>query len=214
MAFDAYIFDLDGTLLDTLPDLVNLTNTVLSEWSMPTHTSDEVKSYVGNGARMLMRRATVAGTSEEVLDAVMDRWKQLYPELGHKNTRPYEGMPEMLAQIKERGAKLGVLSNKPDEAARGVIAWQFPNMFDLVRGEGPETPRKPDPMGLNNMMRDLEVDPSRCAYIGDSGVDMAVATAAGAFAVGATWGYRGSDELLQNGARVLLADPADVLHVC
>ena len=132
MAFDAYIFDLDGTLLNTLSDLTNITNMALAEHGMPARTSDEINSFVGNGARVLLQRAATPGTSEEEIDEILARWRELYPEFGHKYTRPYEGMPETLDKLKADGAKLGVLSNKFDAATRFVIAEQFPGVFDIV----------------------------------------------------------------------------------
>ena len=213
MFFDAYIFDLDGTVLDTLPDLVNITNTVLTEWDMPTHTTEEVNSYVGNGARMLLVRAAPEGTADDVIDALLARWRGIYPELGHQFTHPYAGIPETLDELKGRGAKLGVLSNKFDAATCAVIGRHFPGVFDLVRGEGPETPRKPDPTGLLKMMADLGVAPERCAYVGDSGSDMTVAVNAGAVPVGVTWGYRSADELRKCGARYLVDSPAELATI-
>ncbi len=208
--YDAYLFDLDGTLLDTLPDLTNITNMALAEWGMPLRTSDEINSFVGNGARMLMQRAAAEGTPDEEVDRILARWKELYPEYGHKYTKPYPGMPEVLAQLKEQGAKLGVLSNKFDAATHIVIAHHFPGVFDIVRGEGPDTPRKPDPTGLITMMRDLGVEPERVAYVGDSGTDMTVAHAAGCTALGVTWGYRSIEVLRAAGADVLIDSPSQL----
>lgn len=210
MDFDAYIFDLDGTLLDTLPDLTALTNAVLAEHGMPQHTQDEVNSYVGSGARMLIKRAAPAGTPDETIDSLMARWKELYPTHGHKYTRPYEGIPELLSQLKGGGAKLGVLSNKFDAATCAVIGAHFPGVFDLVRGESPDTPRKPDPTGLLVMMADLGVEPHRCAYVGDSGSDMKVALRAGATPIGVTWGYRDAEELRESGAARLATTPPEI----
>ena len=213
MIYDAYIFDLDGTLLDTLPDLVNLTNMVLRRFGMPEHTSDEVNSYVGYGARSLLQRAATADASDEVVDAMLAQWKDLYLEHGHAFTHPYAGMPEALDELKRRGAKLGVLSNKFDAATCRVIAEHFPGVFDIVRGESPETPRKPDPTGLLRMMDDLGVAPDRVAYVGDSGGDMKVALRAGAVPVGVSWGYRSVDDLREAGMRYLLESPADLLSL-
>ena len=213
MAFDAYIFDLDGTLLNTLPDLVNITNMALAEYDMPPRTSDEINSFVGSGARVLLQRAASPGTSDEQIDRILARWKELYPEFGHKYTAPYDGMPDVLAQLKADGAKLGVLSNKFDAAARSVIAEHFPGVFDLVRGEGPEVPRKPDPTGLKNMLCDLGVAPERTVYVGDSGGDMEVAHAAGCLAAGVTWGYRSVEVLHAAGADVLIDAPAQLYNV-
>ena len=210
MEYEAYIFDLDGTLLDTLDDLTFLTNKVLEENDMPTHTREEVNSYVGNGARMLLKRAAPAETPDELIDPMLARWKALYPELGHKFTKPYPDMEQALADLKSQGAKLGVLSNKFHEATVSVIAQHFPGVFDIVRGESPDTPRKPDPTGLKRMMADLSVHPERTAYVGDSGSDMTVALNAGAVPIGVTWGYRSAAELEQKGAFRLLNRPLEL----
>ena len=211
--YDAYIFDLDGTVLDTLPDLVNITNTVLAEWGMPTHTTEEISSYVGGGARLLLVRAALDGTPDDTIDSMLTRWRSVYPELGHKYTQPYKGIPEVLDALKRGGAKLGVLSNKFDAATCAVIGRHFPGVFDLVRGEGPETPRKPDPAGLMKMMSDFGVVPNKCAYVGDSGSDMTVAVRAGCVPVGVTWGYRTKDELRENGARFLIDSPSELTEI-
>lgn len=210
MRFDAYIFDLDGTLLNTLADLVVLTNTALRKFGMPEHTSDEINSYVGGGARVLLQRAAPPGTPDAEIDALLACWKGMYLEVGHKLTAPYPGMGQALCKLKAGGAKLGVLTNKFDAAAQEVIAEHFPGMFDTVRGEGPDTPRKPDPAGLLRMMSELGVEPCRTAYVGDSGTDMTVALRAGAVPVGVTWGYRSVDDLRENGAEFLLDDPVQL----
>ena len=177
---------------------------------MPTHTREEVNSYVGNGARMLMKRAALAETPDELVDSMLARWKALYPELGHKYTKPYPGMEHALAELKSQGAKLAVLSNKFHEATVSVIGQHFPGVFDIVRGESPDTPRKPDPTGLKRMMADLGVRPERTAYVGDSGSDMTVALNAGAAPIGVTWGYRSAAELEQAGAFRLLNRPLEL----
>ena len=190
MPFNAYIFDLDGTLLDTLPDLVRLTNMVLAERGWPERTHDEILSFVGGGGRVLLGRAAPSGTPEAQIDEAFARWRELYPTHGHALTKPYPGISEALARLKEGGAKLGVLTNKFDAAAQAVITEQFPGVFDLVRGECAEIPRKPDPAGLRWMMRALDVQPARTAYIGDSATDIEVAQAAGAAPIAVTWGYQ------------------------
>lgn len=204
MVYAAYIFDLDGTLLNTLPDLVRLTNMVLDRRGWPQRTQDEILSYVGDGGRMLLKRAAPDQATEEQIEAAFAEWQKLYPTYGHALTKPYDGIPEALAQLKANGAKLGVLSNKFDEAAQEVIARHFPGMFDVVRGECAEIPRKPDPRGLLHMMGQLGVQPQQVAYVGDSGTDMKVAVAAGAFPVGVSWGYRPTPELEEAGAQRII----------
>ena len=213
MAFDAYIFDLDGTLLNTLPDLVNLTNKVLRERDMPERTTEEINSFVGSGARVLLQKAAPPDTPDEAIDSILARWKELYPKYGHQFTLPYDGIPGTLAELKARGAKLGVLSNKFDAAVASVIGEHFPGVFDSARGECPEIPRKPDPAGLRWMMARFEVAPEQVAYVGDSGGDMTVARSAGAYPVGVAWGYRSADELRERGARVLINSPRELLDI-
>ena len=211
MRFQAYIFDLDGTLLDTLPDLVRLTNMVLEQRCWPERTTAEILSFVGDGGRVLLERAAPAGTTAPELDAAFAQWRELYPTYGHALTKPYDGIPEMLERLKCNGVKLGVLSNKFDAAVRSVIGEHFPGTFDLARGECEGVPRKPDPTGLLNMLRDLGVAPADCAYIGDSQSDIETARAAGTFAIAVTWGYQqptGADQTITHPIQLLSYPPA------
>ena len=211
MAYDAYMFDLGGTLLNTLPDLARLTNMVLEERNWPQRTIEEVLSFVGHGGRYLLSRAIPAGTPDELLDEVFARWRELYPTYGHAMTKPYEGIPEVLDALKERGAKLAVLSNKFDAAVGQVIAEHFPGVFDIARGECEEIPRKPDPAGLRMVMRQLGVAPECVAYVGDSVTDVRTALNAGVFCVTVTWGYGETSALKAEGAQVLIDNPSALL---
>lgn len=211
MTFKGYIFDLDGTLLDTLPDLVRLTNMVLARHGWPERTRDEVLGFVGGGGRVLLERAAPAGTAAGELDEAFALWRRLYPEFGHAQTRPYDGVPELLARLKAGGAKLGVLSNKFDAAVREVIGAQFPGVFDLARGECDEIPRKPDPAGLLFVMGELGLGAGETAYVGDSGTDVAVARAAGVFSIAVTWGYQGAETLRAAGPDLLVDSPSELV---
>ena len=213
MTYAAYIFDLDGTLLDTLPDLVRLTNMVLDQHGWPQRTRDEILSYVGDGGRVLLRRAAPHEVSDEQVGQAFAHWQELYPTYGHALTKPYEGISEVLAQLKRQGAKLGVLSNKFDAAVKEVIAHHFPEVFDLARGECDEIPRKPDPRGLQCMMQQLGVQANQVAYVGDSGTDMQVACATGVLSIGVTWGYRPAAELEAAGASRLIDVPTELLEI-
>ena len=207
----AFIFDLDGTVLDTLADLVALTNMVMDQFDHAPYSREKVLSFVGDGAEVLLRRCFAPEVDEAKIAEAYALWQELYPEFGHKFTTPYQGMPETLAELKRRGCKLGVLSNKFDAAAREVIARHYPNTFDVVWGEGPDVPRKPDPLGLLRMMEYLEVAPERVAYVGDSKGDMLVACRAGALPLGVTWGYQSVEALEEGGAAELLDAPAELL---
>lgn len=208
--FKAFVFDLDGTLLDTLPDLVVLTNEIMKRCDCPTHTREEVLSYVGGGAPVLLARALPGGMKDEHYRMALSLWYELYTEFGLGKTKPYPHMPETLQKLKSDGMLLGVLSNKFDAAAREVVEAHYPGMFDLVRGEGPDVPRKPDPKGLLDMLRDLGVSPQQTAYVGDSMSDMQTAVAAGAFPIGVTWGYQSTNALIKGGATVLVTSPAEI----
>ena len=212
-AYSTFIFDLDGTVLDTLGDLVALTNVVMEHFGHAPYSREKVLSFVGNGAEVLLRRAFAPIRDEALIADAYALWQQLYPEYGHKYTQPYPGMPETLVELKRRGCKLGVLSNKFDAAAREVIARHYPDVFDAVRGEAPDIPRKPDPQGLANMIKQLGSAPETVAYVGDSGAtDMAVAVACGVFPIGVTWGYQETEKLLAHGAKVLIDRPQDLLE--
>lgn len=212
-AFDAFIFDLDGTLLNTLPDLVEITNATLRECGYPERTHDEILSFVGSGVRALIRLAAPAGADDADVDRAAECWKRLYPDYGYRLTRPYPGIEPMLSELKAAGVKLGVLSNKFDEAAKEVIGVFLPDIFDAVHGESPDYPRKPDPTGLSKMLAGLGSSADRCVFVGDSSNDILVARAAGAYSVGVTWGYGAVDVLLEDGADKIIDQPAQLLEL-
>lgn len=187
--FDTFIFDLDGTLLDTLPDLVVLTNAALRTEGYPERTEAEILSFVGNGVKALMLQAVPEGISEEAAERAVGRWKDLFPVLDNNLTKPYEGVPETLDELRLRGCKLGVLSNKFDAGVREVMGKHMPGVFEVMHGECAEIPRKPDPTGLLRTIAELESTPERTVYVGDSPGDVRVARNAGAFAVAVAWGY-------------------------
>ncbi len=209
--FDAFVFDLDGTLLDTLPDLVELTNATLRSCGYPERTHDEILSFVGSGVKALIRLAVPPESSDADVDEASRCWKRLYPEYGYKLTRPYSGIERMLGQLKERGVKLAVLSNKFDGATKEVIGTFLPDVFDSVHGESPDFPRKPDPTGLNKLLEEFDVSADRCVFVGDSSNDTRVARAAGAYAVGVTWGYGDASVLRENGADLVIDHPEELL---
>lgn len=209
--FDAFVFDLDGTLLDTLPDLVALTNRSLAKAGLPVRTEGEILSFVGNGLRALMECAVPDGSDAQVVDAVMQNWKDDYAEFGIALTVPYDGVVEALSALKARGAKLAVLSNKFDDGVQEIIPVHFPGVFDAMHGESARFPRKPDPTGLLRTIEEIGACRENVAYVGDSGSDMRVAHGAGVFAIGVTWGYRSESELRDQGADAIVATPGELL---
>lgn len=211
--FDTFVFDLDGTLLDTLPDLVVLTNAVLRECGFPERTSAEVLSYVGNGVKALMYQAVPQDADEEAVEAAMRRWKELYPQYGYRLTKAYEGIPETVAELERRGARLGVLSNKFDAGVQEVVGVYLPGLFAVAHGESADTPRKPDPTGLLRTIEELGSTPERTAYVGDSTGDIAVSRNAGTYAVAVTWGYHGAERLRAASADLVIDDPRALLDL-
>lgn len=210
--FETLVFDLDGTLLDTLPDLVELTNAALHEQGFPSRTRDEIHSFVGAGAEALIRLAVPATATPEQADRTMRRWRELYPVIGNKLTKPYPHMPETLQALKRRGIRLGVLSNKFDQGVHDVINFYLPGLFDVMHGESESIPRKPDPAGLLRTIAELGSTPARTAYVGDSGTDVAVSRNAGVFSIGVAWGYHGGEGLRKAGADAVIEDARELLQ--
>ncbi len=211
--FDTFIFDLDGTLLHTLPDLVVLTNAVLREEGYPERTEAEILSYVGNGVRALMYQAVPEDAAPDAADRAMERWKELFPVLDNNLTHPYPGVEDMIAQLRSRGCKLGVLSNKFDKGVQIVMEKYLPGCFDVMHGECPEIPRKPDPTGLLRTIRELGSTPERTVYIGDSPGDIRVARNAGTYAVGVSWGYHAVEDFAAEGAEpdLMISSPLELV---
>ena len=214
MMLKALIFDLDGTLLDTMPDLAALANAVMDARGYPHRTQEEVQSFFGNGMRVFMRRAAPADVPDSEIDGLVQLWHDLYPKFGYRFTKPYPGIVETLDALRDAGVKLGVLSNKHDEAAREVTATFLPDAFDLVCGQSPDRPRKPDPTGFLEMAQAWRLAPAEIGLVGDTGgTDMAVACAAGAFPIGVSWGYNTVESLKSEGARIVIDEPAQLLDV-
>lgn len=210
--FDTFIFDLDGTLLDTLPDLVALTNTALQQAGFPTRTAEEIKSFVGNGARALMYQAVPADTNEQGAEAAMDRWLALYSTVGDELTQAYPYIPEVLSALKDAGCKLAVLSNKFDGGVKQVIGNHLPGYFTVLHGECDDIPRKPNPAGLLRTIKELNSSPERTVYVGDSSGDVVVSRNAGVFALGVAWGYHGGERLREAGADAVISDARELLQ--
>ncbi len=204
---DCFIFDLDGTLLNTLHDLADSTNSVLRAFGYPECSEEQILGYVGNGARRLIFQAVPKGTPVEDAEAALALWKEQYPAQGYPRTKPYEGICQMLDELRAAGAKLGVLSNKFDGAAKGNIEQFLPGKFDVVYGERVGIPRKPDPAGLLATIEELGSVPERTVYVGDSPVDMQTACNSGVFALGVAWGFNPIESLIQAGADAIADTP-------
>ncbi|HAU36546.1 MAG TPA: HAD family hydrolase [Phycisphaerales bacterium] len=213
--FKAVLFDLDGTLLDTIDDLADSMNDVLARNGFPAHGVAEYKYFVGDGIVNLVRRALPADRrDEQTLARLVAEQRREYGRRWADKTRPYDGIPQLLDALSERGLALAVLSNKPHETTQAVVAKFLSRWtFAVVRGEGPHTPAKPDPTGATQVAAQLGLPPAQCLYVGDTDTDMKTATAAGMYAAGALWGFRTADELRRHGAKTLLAHPRELLKL-
>ena len=209
----AVIFDLDGTLLNTLGDLRAATNHALEGRGLPPHSMEEIRQFIGNGIRLLICRAMPEGTPEAEIDAALDDFKAYYAAHIHDRTVPYDGIPQLLTALRKRGIKVAVLSNKIDSASQQLIEYFFPGKTDVVFGEHVGVPRKPDPTSCRMVMQQLGVQPEQVLYVGDSGTDMQTAKNAGLYAVGVTWGFRSKEVLLEYGADVLVHRPEQILQI-
>ena len=201
---------MDGTLLDSLPDLVDVTNETLTHFGYPTHTTEEILAMIGNGLRSLILQALPQDLDDNATEAALAWWKARYDEVGNQKTTVYDGMLDTLAELKARGMKLAVLSNKYDGGVQILTKHYFADLMDFALGDGP-VPRKPDPKGLTLVAKTLDVPIERVAYVGDSDVDMQVANNAGAFPIGAKWGYQTLDHLTNNNPGALIDAPAELL---
>ncbi len=209
----AVIFDLDGTLLNTLGDLRAATNHALEVRGLPPHSMEEIRQFIGNGIRLLICRAMPEGTPEAEIDAALDDFKAYYAAHIHDRTVPYDGIPQLLTALRKHGIKVAVLSNKIDSASQQLIEYFFPGKTDVVFGEHVGVPRKPDPTSCRMVMQQLGVQPEQVLYVGDSGTDMQTAKNAGLYAVGVTWGFRSKEVLLKYGADVLVHRPEQILQI-
>ena len=207
------LFDLDGTLLNTIDDLADAGNWVCAQNGWPTFTVEQYKHMVGNGIPKLVERFSPAGCrSPEQLAETLARFTARYDAHKEDKTAPYPGIPALLADLKAEGIQTAVFSNKADALCGGIIDHYFaPGSFAAVRGSRPGVPTKPDPAGLYSLMAELGADPAATLFVGDSDVDIATGHNAGLPALGAVWGFRGAGELTAAGADALVYQPADIL---
>ena len=212
----ACIFDLDGTLADTLESMAYVANEIMQKYGLKTLPTDNFRYYSGEGADMLMQRALKDAGDKELIH--YEEGRRLYREMFAADPMykvvPYEGMPETLKELKKRGIRLAVCSNKPHPAAVKVIAQLYGDDFDMVLGQSDAIRRKPAPDGPLMIAGKFGVRPEECMYVGDTSTDMKTGKAAGMFTVGALWGFRDRRELESNGAEVIAEKPQDLLKIC
>ena len=213
LPLQAVIFDLDGTLIDSLADLAEAVNRMLDDRGYPRREPELFNEFVGDGVRQLVQRALPSGIDDEAtVAACVAEYQRHYEDLWHDKTKPYQGIEEALAELRLKGFKLGVISNKPHRFTVLCCNHFFGEaFFDAVFGQRDDVPRKPDAAGAVEMAGIFGVDIRRCAYVGDSGVDMKFGVNSGMRRVGVRWGFRSETELLANGAEVLVSQPKEIV---
>lgn len=210
----AVLFDLDGTLVDTLDDLQTAVNTALQAQGFPPRSRDEVRAFVGNGVQKLMKRAVPAGTSPAVTLACLDVFRAYYQAHACVRTRPYAGVLQVLDALQAAGIQTAVVTNKMESAALEIVRQYFGDRIALTIGQREDLPKKPAPDGVRLALEALGVPAAQTVYVGDSDVDCATARNAGLPCIGAAWGFRGRAVLEANGAACVIDQPAALLPLC
>lgn len=212
MPFQAAIFDLDGTLVDSLRDLAETANSVLAGAGFPQHPVDAYRYFVGDGVSTLIRRALPATATEDQCRICQEQFIDSYARNWRINSCPYPGIRDMLRGLKNSGLKIAVLSNKPHGFTRDFVEYFFPeHYFEAVFGQRPEVARKPSPQGAIEIAKLMRLAPSQCLYIGDTATDMQTGKSAGMFTIGVLWGFRDRRELERNRADLIVDQPLEIV---
>jgi phosphoglycolate phosphatase len=213
MRYQTYVFDLDGTLLDTLGDLAASTNYALRTHGMPEHSLDDVRRFVGNGVRVLMERAVPQGAENPQFEAAFQTFRTHYMQHSLDTTKPYDGILETLEALKAEGCRLAVVSNKMMAATQELCRHFFRDMIEVAIGEheAQGIRKKPAPDTVNEAFRQLGVGKERAVYVGDSDVDILTARNSGLPCINVLWGFRDRDFLIQHGAETFISAPSELL---
>ena len=208
------LFDLDGTLVDTLCDLADSTNYALGKMGFATHDTEKFRYFVGDGIAKLIERALPEDKrSAEIHKECLTIYKNYYKDHYMDKSRPYDGVNELISCLKEKGMRLAVISNKHHEMAVTVANTLFPDMFDIVYGQKENSPAKPDPTLTLEIINNLGATPDETVMIGDSGMDMAVAVNAKCRGIGVLWGFRTEEELRECGADYIVSHPSQIVDI-
>ena len=212
MLYNIFVFDLDGTLLDTLQDLANSVNYALRQHGMPEHSIDDIRRFVGNGVRLLMERAVPDGARNPQFEAAFATFRQYYMQHSLDTTRPYDGIPELIHELKARGCQMAVVSNKMMAATQELVHHFFPDIpVAIGEHEAAGIRKKPAPDTVFEALRQLEC--GNAVYVGDSDVDIETARNSGLPCISVLWGFRSRDFLLAHGATTFAEHPLDVLKL-
>lgn len=214
MKYSLVIFDMDGTILNTLDDMTDSCNVILKKHGMPLHTVEEIRFMVGNGIPKLIERAIPNGKNNSEFDAVLKEFLEYYEEHCAIKTAPYAGIPECIKNLREAGIKIAVNTNKIEPAAIALCDDYFPGLFDIISGSRAGMPPKPAPDGIYEILKragmDGKSENQKAVFIGDSDVDMQTGINAGLDVIGVDWGFRGKEFLREHGAEVVVMNAAEL----
>ncbi|MBR2151693.1 MAG: HAD-IA family hydrolase [Clostridia bacterium] len=214
MSINCIVFDLDGTLLNTLDDLANGVNYTLEKFGYPTHEIEKYKIFVGNGMKNLINRAVPEEIKNtEIEKDILAAFMEYYSAHSTDLTCPYDGVEDMIDALKDRGIKIGMVTNKAHNAAIDIMEKYFSGKFDYVLGQSEKFPLKPNPASAIFVCETLGCTPENSIFVGDSGVDMKTGADGGFLPVGVLWGFRDKDELISNGAKAVISHPAELLKI-
>ena len=214
MKFKGIIFDLDGTLVNSLEDISDAMNTVLTNLNYPTHTYDTYQYFIGSGLRNLVSKALPASNNtEDQIETCFDCMITEYREICTLKTKPYEGIIELLDNLASKNIKLAVFSNKADELTKKIASEIFPNHFDMAVGLSTEELKKPNPFEALEISKKWNLTTEEILFVGDSDIDMQTANNANMFAVGVSWGYRTEQELKNSGAKLVINNALELIEI-
>lgn len=215
MKYKLAIFDMDGTILNTIEDLTDATNHTLSLYGMPTHTIEEVKFFVGNGIKTLLSRAVPEGTDDDTIQKLYDTFLPYYKEHCQDKTKPYDGILELIKTLKAAGCKTAVVSNKTDSAVKELAEKYFPGLFDIAIGENEAAgiAKKPAPDEVNLALNALKIDRNDSVYIGDSNVDVETAKNSNMDLIAVDWGFRSHTFLAKMGVSIIVSTPIEISNI-
>lgn len=213
MDVKALVFDMDGTLLDTMPDLAAAANAALAQMCFATRTRMEMHACMGLGGRELIERVVPAAATPEQRQRTFEIWRNLYIASDYELTAPFDGIAKVIRELRQQGIRTAVLSNKFDAGVQALADRHFPGLFDVVHGDTPPAPRKPDPTSLLALIDELGIEPAEAAYVGDSIVDVLTARNAGIKIIGVSWGYDAIAPLPEDELDAYIHSPRELLRL-
>lgn len=213
MKYNSVVFDLDGTLLDTLSDLRDSVNFALEKNDLPKRTTEEIRSFVGNGIRLLIERSVPENTSSEITDKCFLDFKEYYKDHSAILTKPYDGIIDIMKALKSKCVKVAVVSNKADFAVKTLMEDYFSNLYDCAYGEREGVPRKPEPDGVFDAIKEMGAEIKDTVYIGDSEVDVITSKNAGLPCIAVTWGFRDKKVLESLNPEYIVDSPSDIIRI-